>query len=331
MSDSTAPGSALRSAAGLVGAEAADAFALLGHETRLAILLAIWDAHDLQSDDNAVPFSEILERVGHDDPGNLRYHLEQLDGQFVHQRTDRGGYELRVPAQRLVQAVIAGVGVHDEERESTEIDHSCPFCGATTVVSYREGFHFWACQTCGGMTPGQDFGSFDPPGPLTAHRFDPAALDEWTPRERWAASLVVGWRRLRSLFDGVCPTCSSPVKRSFERCPDHDPDGCATCNLRFGTIAHFRCVTCDHHDGTSPRTLALFHPAVVSFYDDHGVSTQISTDDVVGAKRTYDLVFEHDVAVVADDPLRVAVTASMGDESIQLTFDDSVRVVEVDR
>ena len=109
MSDSTAPRSALRTAAGLVGAEAADAFALLGHETRLAILLAIWDAHDLQADDNAVPFSEIFERVGHDDPGNLRYHLEQLDGQFVHQRTDRGGYELRVPAQRIVQAVIAGV------------------------------------------------------------------------------------------------------------------------------------------------------------------------------------------------------------------------------
>ena len=84
--------------------------ALLGDETRLAVLLAIWEGHDLRADDNAVPFSQIFERVGHDDPGNLRYHLKKLDGVFVTKADDEdgdGGDELTLAGQRLVGALVA--------------------------------------------------------------------------------------------------------------------------------------------------------------------------------------------------------------------------------
>lgn len=331
MSDTDSTGPTRGGDEGTDSRYATEAFELLGHEVRLDILLAIWESHDLRSDDNAVAFSRILERVGHDDPGNLRYHLKKLEGQFVRQRAEREGYELRVPARKLVQAVIARAGVHDERLPPHEIDKRCPFCGASTVMSYREGILFWACHECGGMTPGRDFASFDPPGPLAAHPFDPAGLDEWVPEELWAASMVVGWRRLRSVFDGVCPTCSSPVDSWFDRCPDHDRAGCDDCGLRFGTTAHFRCRTCHHHDGATPKFLALFHPAVISFYDDQGVSTRVRADDVEHAKRVYDLALGHDVTVVDEDPIRVAVTASCEGESIRLTLDGTVRVVDVSR
>jgi len=331
VNDAEPPESPLGAAEGTVGQRATEAFALLGDETRLAVLLAIWEGHDLRADDNAVPFSQIFERVGHDDPGNLRYHLKKLEGQFVRQRAERGGYELRVPAQKLVRAVLAGAGIHDERLEPTEIDQPCPFCDASTTMSYREGILFWACHDCGGMTPGRDFAPFDPPGPLFAQPFDPAGLRGRTPEELWAASVVVGRQRLRSMWDGVCPTCSGSVARWFDRCPDHDVDGCEACGLRFGTTAHFRCRTCEYHDGSSPRRLALFHPAVVSFYDDHGVSTRVRADDVAHAKRVYDLVRDHDVTVVDDAPIRVAVTAERDGEAIRLTFDETVRVVDVDR
>jgi DNA-binding transcriptional ArsR family regulator len=316
---------------GTLGPHAAAAFAELGHETRLAILLAIWESHDLQSPDNAVAFSQILDRVGTDDPGNVRYHLKKLEGRFVRQRDDRGGYALRVPAKRLVRAVIAGAGVHDEYLDPTEIERPCPFCGAQTVMSYREGVLFWACHACDGMTPGRDFAPFDPPGPLTAHPFDPAAVHEWPVEQLWAASLVVGWRRLRSTFAGVCPSCSSPVDRWLERCPDHDDSGCHECGLRSEVIAHFRCRHCDYHDGTSPTVLALFEPAVVSFYDDHGVSTRIRADDVAHTARVYDLAMAHDVTVVDEDPLRVAVSASAEGESVRVSFDETARVLDVSR
>jgi len=91
-----------------------DAFALLGDGTRLAILLAIWEAHDPADEDNSLSFSEIFERVDYDDPGNLRYHLGKLEGQFIERTSEHDGYALRVPAQKLVRDIVAGVGAHDE-------------------------------------------------------------------------------------------------------------------------------------------------------------------------------------------------------------------------
>jgi len=331
VSDAELTDSPLEATTEAVGEHATEAFALLGHETRLAILLAIWDEYDKQADDNAVAFSRISERVDHDDPGNLRYHLEKLEGQFVRQRTDRGGYELRVPARKLVRAVIAGAGAHDERFEPIEIGEPCPFCGASTVMSYREGILFWACHECDGMTPGRDFASCDPPGPLSALPFDPAGLREWTATELRVAGMVVRWRELRSMFDGICPNCSSPVGAWFDGCTDHDPDGCEHCGLRFETLARFRCRTCDYQIGSTPKSLALFHPAVVSFYDDHGISTRVRADDFEHAKRVYDLMMDHEAAVVDADPTRAAVTASLDNETIRLTFDETVRVVHVSR
>lgn len=331
MSDTTSTDSPLEAATVSVSRHATEAFALLGHETRLAILLAIWDEYDKRAEDNAVAFSRIYEQVDHDDPGNLRYHLEKLEGQFVRQRTDRGGYELRVPARKLVRAVIAGAGAHDERFEPVEIDEPCPFCGASTVMSYREGVLFWACHECDGMSPGRDFASFDPPGPLSALPFDPAGLGKWTARELRAAGMVVRWRELRSMFDGICPNCSGPIDAWFDHCSDHDPDGCEECGLRFETLARFRCRTCEYQIGSTPKSLALFHPSVVSFYDDHGVMTRVRADDFQHAKRVYSLVMDHVVAVVNEDPTRVAVTGSLDDETIRLTFDETVRVADVSR
>ena len=115
---------------------AAEAFALLGNETRFSILLALWEEYDPHADDNTVPFSRIFDHVDRDDRGNVSYHLTKLQGQFVRQRGERGGYELRETGLKLVRSIIAGAGVQDVEVERSEIDQACPFCDAPTTVSY---------------------------------------------------------------------------------------------------------------------------------------------------------------------------------------------------
>ena len=110
---------------GAAGPHATAAFALLGNETRLAILLALWEQYDPHATDNIVSFSEIFDRVKYDDPGSFSYHLQQLTGQFIRQYADGEGYELRVPALRFIHAVIAGAGVQDATHEPTEIDQPC--------------------------------------------------------------------------------------------------------------------------------------------------------------------------------------------------------------
>lgn len=328
MAKSSRAESPLESAAGSTGSHVTDAFSLLGNDTRLAILLALWEEYDPHGDQNAVRFSRIFERVDYDDPGNLRYHLDKLEGQFVHRRPGGEGYELREPGTKLVRAVIAGAGVGEETMEQTELDQSCLLCGAPTAISYRNGCLFWTCTGCEGTAPDAS----DVDGFLSATPFDPAGLSNRTPAELRLASMAVARNKNRSMFDGFCPDCSGAVDGWIEYCTDHDQEGiCEVCGMRFVARARFQCRACKHHAITSPKALAMFHPAVVSFYDDHGMSIRLRADDPESARRVFGLMHDHDMELRSEDPLRVQVTASVAGDSVCLLFDETASVVEVNR
>lgn len=327
MADAGPTESPLEAAAGTAGPHATEAFALLADETRLAILLALWEEYDPHTDDD-VPFSRLFERTGHEDRGNFSYHLEKLVGTFVTQHTERGGYELTTTGLKLVRSIIAGTGVKDATREPTEIDQSCPLCGALTVVSYRDGLVFWACTECEGVAPGE----IDIDGTLGLVQFEPAGLADWNPEELRAASMLAVRQRGRSLFNGLCPTCSGPVESWLQCCPDHDQGGvCDHCGMQYGILACFQCRICEEYGVPTPKRLALFHPAVVAFYENHGVSTRLQAEDFESAKRVYDLVDDHELNLVSEDPPQVTVTASLGGDEICLTFDETVTVIDVSR
>jgi len=318
----------LESVTDVTGEHATNAFALLGNETRMAILQAIWEEQVPLAEDNAVPFSRIFDRVSLDDRGNFSYHLEQLQGQFVTQHTERGGYELTIPGLKLARTIIAGTGVADATLEPTEIDQPCPLCGALTNIAYREGVVFLICPECEGMAPGKA----DIDGVVNAIYFEPAGLADRSPEELHAASVAAELRQAHALFDGICPTCSGPVEGRLECCPDHDPaGGCEHCGLRLGTWARFRCRICKYFGGGNPKKIALFHPSVVSFYDDHGVSTRVQADDFESAKRVYDLIYDYELERLSEDLPRVAVTAELDGDEVRLTFDETVSVVDVQR
>lgn len=327
MSDAEPGDLPLETTLGLAGSHATETFALLGNETRLAILLALWEAYDPHVSDNVVSFSELFDRVDYDDPGNFSYHLDQLAGQFIARRDGGEGYELRTPALRFIHAVIAGAGVQDATLAPTEIERPCPFCDAPTVLSYREGVVVQRCTECEGVTA-----DGVPSGHLNAVPFDPAGVADRTPEELRAASRVAAWRQTQFMFDGLCPACSGRVEGQLECCPDHDPDGlCARCGMRFAAVARFECRTCKNHNVSSPKALALFHPAVVGFYDAHGVPTRLRADDVERVERVVDLMDGHEVTVDSTEPPEVTVRVSRDGDERRLTFDESVRVVDVRR
>ncbi|MBS3761284.1 MAG: winged helix-turn-helix transcriptional regulator [Halodesulfurarchaeum sp.] len=328
MAQSESTESLLESAVGTAESPVTEAFALLGDETRLAILLAIWETYDPHADDNAVPFSRILNRLDVDDPGNLRYHLEKLRGQFLRQEAAGEGYELRAPGMKLVRTVLAGAGVGDVSMDATEIDQPCLSCGAPTVISYDDGCLVWACSECAGATPE----ATDTAGFLSATPFPPAGLRDRSPAEIQLASIAEARQKKQRMFDGFCPDCSGAVEGRLEWCADHDGDGiCEHCGKQFVAWARFQCQVCKRHDISSPKTLALFHPAVVSFYDDHGVSIRFRADDFENARQVFDRMHDHGLELVSTGPPRVAVTASMNGETICLTFDETAAVVDVRR
>lgn len=327
MSDAETDDLPLETTLGLAGSHATETFALLGNETRLAILLALWDAYDPHAPDNAVSFSELFDRVEYDDPGNFSYHLDQLSGQFIARRDDGEGYELQTPALRFIHAVIAGAGVQDATLEPTVIERPCPFCEAPTVLGYREGLVVHRCTECAGV-----MADGNPPGYLNAVPFDPAGVADRTPEELRAASRVAAWGQTQLMFGGLCPACSGRVEGRLECCPAHDADGlCARCGMRFAAVARFECRTCKNHNVSSPKALALFHPVVVGFYDAHGVPTRVRADDVESVRRAFDLMNDHEVTVVSTEPPEATVLVSLdGDERV-LTFDASARVTDVRR
>lgn len=322
------PESPLLDEPGAAGSHATTAFALLGNETRLAVLLALWADLDPRSEDDTVSFSRIRDRVGVDDPGNLRYHLSELEGQFVHRHANGGGYELRESGLTLVRAVIAGAGVQDATLEPTEIDQPCPLCDAPTAVEYRDGLVVHTCTECEGPTPGRT----EADGFLSAVEFDPAGLEGRTADELRAASTVAALRQIGSLFDGLCPACSGAVDGSLECCADHDADGdCEACGTRFPAWARFQCRVCKNHSVSSPKGLAMFHPAVIGFYDAHGVSTRTRADDLESVTRVYRLMDDHELILEATDPPRATVTARYSGDEVSLTFDHGANVVDVRR
>lgn len=313
---------------GIPDLRASEAFALLGNETRLEILLAIWEKQIPLAENNAVPFSRIFDHVDLDDRGNVSYHLEQLEGQFITQHAERGGYELLIPGLKLVRTIVAGRGVKNTTLEPTEIDQPCPLCGALTKILYRDGVVFLVCTECKGMAPGK--AEID--GVVFGNYFEPAGLAGRSPEQLYAASIAAALQQARSLFNGVCPTCSGTVGGRLDCCPNHDPtSGCEQCGRLVETQVRFQCRVCKFFAVPNPGWLPLFHPAVSSFYDDHGVSTRVQADDFESARRVYALIYEHEWERLSEEPLRIEVTASMDDDQIRLTFDETISVVDVQR
>lgn len=324
MTDAETTTLTLEAATGAAGPHAIEAFALLGNETRLAILLTLWEAYDPHADDNAVPFSKIFERVDYDDPGSFSYHLKQLEGHFIRKHADEG-YVLRVPGRKFIQVVLAGAGEQNAQMETAEINQSCPFCGAPTTIQYREGFVIQVCTDCDGVSTEEDI-----PGFLSAVPFDPAGLADRTADEIRAASRIAAWRQMQIMFDRLCPACSGPVDGWLDCCPNHESAGiCEYCGTKFAVWARFECRICKNHNTSSPKALALFHPAMAAFYDSHGVSTRIRADDFESVRHVFNLMDTHELTLTSEEPPRAEVTARVADEKIRLTFDETASVIDV--
>jgi len=340
MDEETTTGSPLDAVAGDDATRATEAFAALGDETRLAILLALWEACDPTDPDDGVPFSELRERVGVSDSGRFNYHLDRLEGRFV--RRVENGYALRRSGRQLVRTVVAGTGIEEPTLEPTEIDADCPFCGAPLAVTYEDEWLYKVCTECPGAYEG---GGTVPDGYLAGAALAPAGLTDRTPAEAWAAALTRAYQDTKTLVEGVCNECSGPVDRILEVCEAHDLDTgsdgsgggagtdagvCGTCGRRYAATAVVACRVCENYHAMPPRTLVVNHPAVVSLYHERGVDLHYDLDDVESVRRRTDLVARHEQRVVSTDPPRVLVTVVYEGTELRLIVDGDLNVSEVD-
>ena len=142
----------------------ADAFALLGNDTRIQILRAMMDAevHDIH--EPALSFSELYERVDVDDSAHFNYHLGKLVGHFLEKGDD--GYRFRYAGRKVVRAVIAGSFNERAQLGPVDVEGSCIECGeAALQAEYADEYLLVTCRSCGEALTGNHF----PPGALDNH------------------------------------------------------------------------------------------------------------------------------------------------------------------
>lgn len=289
------------------GAAPEAAFALLGDETRLAILRALWRAQvetgGAPIERRSVSFAELRERVGVRDSGRFNYHLGKLVGPFVRKSDD--GYSLRRAGMQVVGAVLAGAYDRAGALDPLPLDDPCPGCGSELRLRYEEERVTVGCVDCEEFV--LSFGL--PPGVLEGYdRADlPALVDRW---------LKVAVERVHA---GFCLVCAG---RTVGRVVT--PETVRVAPDRESVHAEYVCERCGDSLVTSLPAALLFHPAVVAFHHDHGVD--------VRAVPTWRLDwYRADANVAADDPPQFAAEGTLEGETLRVVVDEELAVVSSER
>lgn len=323
-------GSRLEDAAGATGPHVTEAFKLLSDETRLAILLALWEGYDPHAEANSISFTRLYERVNVQDSGNFAYHLDKLVGHFVEDTED--GYVLSNAGHKIVRAVIAGSGLQERSLPWTKTPRSCPSCGGTVEVRYADQRLYQRCPSCQGHL-GPRSSEQTPTGTLVVHDgFDPAGLVGRSPEEVFVASTIDYHGTVTLVIRRICPECSGTVEETLHLCEDHDPDAgdlCSTCGTGDEARARYVCSVCKFSVSYPAWAAAFDHPAVVAFYYDHGCEGTFDLEDPEAAGRLWDRLIR-DQELVSRDPVRIRVDIREAGEVLELTLDGDLNVVEVE-
>lgn len=309
-------------APGDVGPRAADAFRVVGSETRLKILQSLGVA------DGPLSFSTLREAVGTFDSGQFNYHLHKLDGPFVRKTDD--GYVLRQAGRRIVEAILSGTLTDDSSLETTPTDSPCPFCSAPVEISYSQEWVSMYCTQCAGaygesvQRTASEPADLPRQGYLGGLPFPPAGLRGRDGTEVIQAARTWANTETMAMAAGVCPRCAASVETTVAVCSNHDAtDGlCERCDNRRAVRTSMRCENC-HHSVNGPFVLRLStNTALLSFLTSHGVNPLPPTSEF------YEIVANYEEEILSTEPLEMRFSFTMDDDSICLIVDDDLDVVD---
>ncbi len=288
-----------------------DVFTLLSDETRMEILRALWEA------DEPAAFSELHDAVGIRDSGQFNYHLDKLVGQFVHKTTE--GYELTQAGKAINGAIESGSYTLEATFEPIDLEDACPYCGGDRTLTYEDEVVGIVCESCA-----VNYHFVVPPGVFAGH-------DDETIPQVASRYLYTTFHRIQSGFCWFCeghtrPTVEieeAPAEPAGEddqkRRESGDDDGSGEV-----PIVRYDCERCGHTATASPWLATIDHPAVRSFYHEHGI-------DVRDRPAWEFPAFDPDHSNVRSrDPLRVSVTYTVGGETLTLVLDENADVVDVE-
>lgn len=306
------------------------AFSALGNETRIQILKTLGEA------DGPLSFTELRTRVGIRHGGQFTYHLDKLVGHFV-VKTDEQ-YELLQAGRRVVEAVLSGAVTSDPVLEPTTIDEPCPRCGAGTAVAFYQERVEHYCTECSGhygptratseYATSDDGSERDPTyGYLGSVTLPPAGLQNRTPDEIFQTASTWGILELLAVASGVCPRCSASLSESQSVCEAHGTtdDLCDQCQNRHAIQIMRRCPNCLYEQGGAFVLALMSNINLLGFLTAHGINPVSPSSPAAHDAALMD----YDEDLRSADPFEARFTFSIDGNSLTLTVDDDLNVVEV--
>lgn len=272
------------------------AFRVLANETRIRILFALYDAPE-----RVVSFSALNDRVGLSDSGRFNYHLKQLTDRFIY-RTEEG-YALLFSGLAVCRSMLAALDAEQRTIDPFELDSACYNCGTSLVARYDHEYVVIRCPNCG--TEFHDFPF--PPGTLAGRDLEELLF------------LYDGWMRAQTTLalDGLCTWCFG--RRTSELVAGEEP---SDPDVR---VVH-TCERCGADMYTSVGETFQSTPVVIAFLSDHGID--------VSHTPSWNIEFlwnDEYVTVLAEDPWRVRLSIPLDDETLELTIDGDVEILDVAR
>lgn len=331
MTESRSTESPLEVAAGAASPQAIDAFKRLANETRLGILLALWEAYDPHAEDNSLPYSEILERVEVRNSGQFSYHLNQLLGYFIEQTEE--GYQLRNSGLKIVQTVVSGAGLEEGSLDPTEIVLSCNRCGGPVELSYNSEYLYHICTNCEGNT-GINSNDDRPVGTLMRWDFNPSGLANRNTADIFVAGVIKAHRDFGLLVRGLCPQCTGTVDDSLQVCEEHQTEGggtCPACGTADEIRVRYECSVCKYGDSYPADAVIYDHPAVIAFCYEHDIEHTFNLEEPEACARLWQHISDRTHDLLSTDPLRIRITVPGDGESLELTLDAELDVVNINR
>jgi DNA-binding transcriptional ArsR family regulator len=285
--------------------DAAEAFALLGDQTRVEILRALGTRAPENFGERGLRFSELRTAVGVDDAGRFNYHLDKLRGHLVRHEDEE--YKLTPAGRAVVNSILAGAYAPPEVDRTAATDLACIVCDGPLTAGYDDGVVDLACDEHGKI-----FTYPMPPG-VQRGRDMPDVLE--------LANLAV-FHHVELGLRGACADCWGAITATTPATLPEDADPSEDDEYVY---TEFECDRCKASFYLPTSICALVDASVVAFYDDHGVD--LRRELLVDV----DLAAPDAASVVDEDPVRVRATATVDDERLAVTFDGDSQVVAVDR
>lgn len=186
------------------------------------------------------------------------------------------------------------------------------------------------CTECSGLRAG---GTTDSKGDRPAEHgalgyilLPPAGVRGRAPHDVLQAAEIWTATEIQAVARGICPRCSGTIDHSAHACEGHagDDGQCEQCGQRFGATFFATCTNCIFDLEAPVVPYLAVHTDLIAFMIDHGVDP-VSPE---GYRFPYAAV---DEMICSTDPFEARFTFTADEETLTLTVDDDLSVVDITR